>query len=165
MLFHVTITHSQVDCPGRRPAETPDLIGPADRLAALGDELAVTSHSLVWGASCILWAAPEHVAYALLDAPSLDAVERYLDVENRVVLDIVPAMLAEESGESAAPASPQRAGEPKQPAAPPPQLPSTPPAQPISDAGGALVSPVGGQIEPQQPVEPQNESGSGSLLT
>ncbi|MDQ6653282.1 MAG: insulinase family protein, partial [Acidobacteriota bacterium] len=54
-----------------------------------------------------------------------NAVERYLDVENRVVLDIVPALLAEESGESAAPASPQRAGEPKQPAAPPPQLPST----------------------------------------
>src|SRR5712691_7541393 len=79
MLFHVTITHSQADCPGRRPAETPDLIGPADRLEALGDELSVTSHSLVWGASCILWAAPEHVAYALLEAPSLEAVEGYVD--------------------------------------------------------------------------------------
>jgi len=78
MLFHVTITHSQADCPGRRPAETPDLIGPADRLEALGDELSVTSHSLVWGASCILWAEPEHVAYALLEAPSLEAVERYI---------------------------------------------------------------------------------------
>ncbi len=79
MLFHVTITHSQADCPGRRPAETPELLGPAERLDALGDELSVASHSLVWGAACILWAEPEHVAYALLDAPSLDAVERYLD--------------------------------------------------------------------------------------
>ena len=79
MLFHVTITHSQVDCPGRRPAETPDLIGPADRLAALADELSVTSHSLVWGAACMLWAEPEHVAYALLEAPSLEAVEGYID--------------------------------------------------------------------------------------
>src|SRR2546423_1503621 len=79
MLFHVTISHSQADCPGRRPAETPDLIGPTDRLEALGAELSVTSHSIVWGAACILWAEPEHVAYALLEAPSLDAVERYLD--------------------------------------------------------------------------------------
>jgi hypothetical protein len=79
MLFHVTITHSQADCPGRRPAETPALIGPADRLEALGDELSVTSHSVVWGAACILWAAPEHVAYVLLEAPSLEAADRYID--------------------------------------------------------------------------------------
>src|SRR6266446_1408739 len=32
MLFHVTLTHSQEDCPGRRPDETPELIGPAERL-------------------------------------------------------------------------------------------------------------------------------------
>src|ERR1700694_4693351 len=79
MLFHVTLTHSQEDCPGRRPGETPELIGPADRLEALGTELSVTAHSVVWGASCILWAEPEHVAYALLEAPSLEAVERYID--------------------------------------------------------------------------------------
>ena len=79
MLFHVTITHRQEDCPGRQPEETPDLIGPADRLAGLAAELSVTSHSVVWGASCILWAEPEHVAYALLEAASLDAVERYID--------------------------------------------------------------------------------------
>src|SRR5438552_15822767 len=79
MLFHVTITHSQVDCPGRRPAETPDLIGPADRLAALGEELSVTSHSLVLGAACMLWAEQEHVAYSLLEVPSLESVEVYID--------------------------------------------------------------------------------------
>jgi predicted component of type VI protein secretion system len=79
MLFHVTLTHSQEDCPGRRPDETPQLTGPAERLEALGNELAVTSHSVVFGASCILWAEPEHVAYALLEAASLEAVERYID--------------------------------------------------------------------------------------
>lgn len=94
-----------------------------------------------------------------------DAVERYLDVENRVVLDIVPATLAEEPSEIIAPASPQRAGESKQPAAPPPQLPSRPPAEPLGDAGGALGNPVAGQLEPQQPSDPQTEPGTGSLLT
>jgi len=79
MLFHVTITHRQEDCPGRQPEETPELIGPADRLGALANELSVKSHTVVWGASCILWAEPEHVAYALLEAASLEAVERYVD--------------------------------------------------------------------------------------
>jgi predicted component of type VI protein secretion system len=79
MLFHVTLTHSQEDCPGRRPDETPQLIGPADRVEALGNELSVMAHSVVWGASCILWAEPEHVAYALLEAGSLEAVEQYID--------------------------------------------------------------------------------------
>jgi hypothetical protein len=79
MLFHVTITHSQQDCPGRRPGETPALSGPPDRLEALGAELSVTSHSVVWAASCMLWAEPEHVAYALLEAAGLEAVERYVD--------------------------------------------------------------------------------------
>ncbi len=77
MLFHVTITHSQQDCPGRRAAATPDLMSPGR--PDLGDELTVTAHSVVWGAACILWAEPEHVAYALLEAASLEAVERYLE--------------------------------------------------------------------------------------
>ncbi len=78
MLFHVTISHSPEDCPGRRPDEPPDLINLEDRCAAPGDAHSVTAHSVVWGASCILWAEPEHVAYALLEAPNLDTVERYL---------------------------------------------------------------------------------------
>src|SRR5882762_9067590 len=79
MLFHVTLTHSQEDCPGRRPDDIPELIGPAERLDALGTELSVTPHSVVWGAACILWAEPRHVAYALLEAANLEAVERYVD--------------------------------------------------------------------------------------
>ncbi len=77
MLFHVTVTHRQDDCPGRHPGESPWLIDSADRLEALANELSVTQHSLVWGAACILWAEPEHVAYALLEAANLEAIQHY----------------------------------------------------------------------------------------
>lgn len=78
-------------------------------------------------------------------------VERYLDVDNRVVLDIVPAALAddalpEEASEAAASASPQPPGEPNQPAAPAPQVPSVPATQPTADAG-AVVGTVVSQME------------------
>jgi zinc protease len=100
------------------------------------------------------------------------AVERFLDVDNRVVLDIVPAAVAEgvsaeEATEVSPAASPQQPGEPKQPAAPPPQVPSTPPTQPTADAG-AIGAQLGGKLEePQQPADPpkQTESGSGPLHT
>jgi hypothetical protein len=99
------------------------------------------------------------------------AVERYLDVENRVVLDISPAAVAEDSPaeevlESASPASPQPPGEPKQPTAPPVQIP--PPTQPTGDPGALVGASVGTQLEqPQQPADPpkQTERGSGPLHT
>jgi hypothetical protein len=79
VLFHVTITHDQRDCPGRRAVEAPVLIaGPSQQLETLGQELGVTSHGVLWGAPCILWAEPEHIAYAVLEAPDLDAVLRYM---------------------------------------------------------------------------------------
>ena len=56
------------------------------------------------------------------------AVGRFLDVDNRVVLDIIPAALLDEEAEISAAASPLPAGEPKQPAAPAPQIP---PSQPV----------------------------------
>ena len=95
------------------------------------------------------------------------AVERFLDVDNRVVLDIVPAALAEDtSAAGASPASPQPPGEPKQPTAPPAQVP--PPTQPPADAGTLVGASVGHQLEqPQQPSDPpkQTEQGSGPLHT
>jgi zinc protease len=91
------------------------------------------------------------------------AVQRFLDVDNRVVLDIVTAAFAEQA-ESVA-ASPQPPGEPKQPAAPPPQVPSK-----ASEKAAVEVGVVGnstsGELEPpQQPADPpkQTESGSGPL--
>jgi hypothetical protein len=100
------------------------------------------------------------------------AVERYLDVNNRVVLDIIPAAQAEEPAaaevsEPAPAASPQAPGEPKHPAAPPPQLPPVPSSQPTADAGGVIGASVGQQLDPQQPADPpkQTETGSGPLHT
>src|SRR5439155_7849793 len=51
-----------------------------------------------------------------------DAVARYLDSDNRVLLDITPAP------HEAAPATVQPPGEPTQPTAPPPQVPDAPDA-------------------------------------
>jgi zinc protease len=57
-----------------------------------------------------------------------EAVSIYLDTDNRVLLDIVPA------AEEVAPGAPLAAGEPSQPGAPAPQIPEQPPAEPQSPA-------------------------------
>jgi zinc protease len=54
------------------------------------------------------------------------AVVQFLDTDNRVLLDIVPAT------EAAAPAEPQEPGEPKQPTAPLPQVPAPPDEAPAA---------------------------------
>jgi zinc protease len=92
------------------------------------------------------------------------AVERFLDIENRVVLDIVPAALSEES-QPETPASPQPPGEPQQPGAPAPQLPARPPAQPATDAGGVIGVTENRTEQAQQSADPpqQTERGSGPL--
>lgn len=88
------------------------------------------------------------------------AVQNYLDVDNRVTLDILPAALAEQAvGVAAA----QPPGEPQQPTSPPPQVPAEREAE--APAVGSLNS---GQLDPpQQPADPpkQTETGSGPLHT
>jgi len=93
-----------------------------------------------------------------------NAVARYIDVDNRVVLDIVPA--AAEETEAVA-ASPQPPGDPHQPAAPPPQIPDLPPPEPESPAN-MDVSPLKPATPVEQPsdpadVPPQTKPGSGPL--
>ncbi|HEV2885221.1 MAG TPA: pitrilysin family protein [Pyrinomonadaceae bacterium] len=93
-----------------------------------------------------------------------DSVKQYLDVENRVVLDIVPAGSADEAAEPAA--SAQRPGDPAQPASPPPQVPAAPATEPDPDL--EIVGSSPGKLEiPEQPADPpkQTESGSGPLHT
>jgi predicted Zn-dependent peptidase len=91
------------------------------------------------------------------------AVQNYLDVDNRVTLDILPAALAEQAVDAAAP---QPSGEPQQPTAPPPQVPRTPTE---SEGEAAVVGSLNsGQLDPpQQPADPpkQTETGSGPLHT
>jgi len=95
------------------------------------------------------------------------AVERYLDVENRVVLDIVPAtaaadVAADETMEPEPAASPQPPGEPAQPAAPPPQVPATPAAETPADvviagsSGSGQMENRSSQIHPDKSNAPSD---------
>jgi predicted Zn-dependent peptidase len=93
-----------------------------------------------------------------------NAVARYVDVDNRVVLDIVPAV-AEQT--EAAAASHHPPGDPHQPAAPAPQIPDLPAPEPESPVNVDVS-----QIKPATPVEqpsdpadapPQTKTGSGPL--
>ena len=72
MLFHVTMTHSADDCPAYHTEKMPDLLASLERLEGVGKELNVKAHTLLWG-------APEHVAFAVLEAESLGAIARYLN--------------------------------------------------------------------------------------
>ena len=60
------------------------------------------------------------------------ALRRYLDTDNRVLLEILPAP------QEAAPAEPQAPGEPDQPTAPLPQVPPSP----DEPAAGASIPPA-----------------------
>ena len=101
------------------------------------------------------------------------AVERFLDVDNRVVLDIVPAAAEEETtaveaAESPAwSASPLPPGEPQQPTAPPSQVPPVPADQPATNGalvGASISSPLD---QTQQPADPptQTKANSGPFQT
>ncbi|HEY7785787.1 MAG TPA: insulinase family protein [Pyrinomonadaceae bacterium] len=93
-------------------------------------------------------------------------VNKYLNVDNRVVLDIVPEGSAEEPATTAA--SPQPPGEPKQPSAPAPQVPSRPSAQPPKTTEPEVVEIEGEKPHPEKPEQPADppkhtRPGSGPL--
>jgi zinc protease len=94
------------------------------------------------------------------------AMARHMDVQNRVVLDIVPAAAAEHP-ETITAASPQPPGDPHQPAAPPPLVPEKPTAEPESPVHAAVpeIRPSSSQEQPTDPadVPPQTKTGSGPL--
>ena len=95
------------------------------------------------------------------------AVARYIDVENRVVMDIIPPASAEEDEEAVAAASPQPPADPHQPGSPPPQVPSVPPPEPESPVRLHVpeIKPASSPEQPQDPadVPSQNKPGSGPL--
>ena len=72
MLFHVTMTHTADNCPAYHVEKMPGLIEALDKLDEVGRETHVKAHALLWG-------APDHVGYALLEADSLGAIARYLN--------------------------------------------------------------------------------------
>ncbi|HXD29936.1 MAG TPA: pitrilysin family protein [Pyrinomonadaceae bacterium] len=89
---------------------------------------------------------------------------KYLDVDNRVVLDVIPAMTTETSEEPAQSTSDQ-AGDPQQPASPAPQIPAQPSPQP--PPATAVETPLNDSAttesgKPQQFAESQASSEPGS---
>ena len=72
MLFHVTMTHTSDNCPAYHSEKVPGFIASMEKLQELGKELNVQAHTLLWG-------APDHVAFAVLEADSLNAIARYLN--------------------------------------------------------------------------------------
>jgi predicted Zn-dependent peptidase len=96
------------------------------------------------------------------------AAARYMDVPNRVVLDIVPAAAAEVAEAATAGASPQPPGEPRQPASPAAQVPDLPRPEPVSATHVDMTeikAPSGSSDQPKDPadVPPQTKPGSGPL--
>jgi zinc protease len=93
------------------------------------------------------------------------AAAQFIDVDNRVVLDIVPAQNAAGLGQSAV-ASPQPPGEPQQPAAPAPLIPDKPkPEVPSAPADVSPINPTSSPVPPSDPADAgtQPEQGSGPL--
>ena len=72
MLLHVTMTHTEDNCPGYHPEGLPERTAAFERLeGGLAKELNVVEHFHVW-------CPPDHVGFLLLEADSLSAVSRYL---------------------------------------------------------------------------------------
>jgi predicted component of type VI protein secretion system len=78
MLFHVTIGHAAQDCPGRHPTDPPALVAPSDTREKLGTELNVKLRFVLWGAACMLWAQPDHLAFAVLEADDIESGLQYV---------------------------------------------------------------------------------------
>ncbi len=67
MLFHVTMTHTEDNCPAYDREKMSQFIAEADQIEARAKQLGVKIHHVLWG-------APEHIAYALVEADSTGAV-------------------------------------------------------------------------------------------
>lgn len=71
MLFHVTATHSQDDCPMYNADERPAFEEATSKMGDLARELGVKVHFTVSG-------APDHVMYMLLEDDDFAAIQRLL---------------------------------------------------------------------------------------
>ena len=72
MIFHVTMTHTADNCPAFHTERMPDFLASAEKLEDLARKLNIKVHSLLWG-------APAHVAFAVLESDSLVAVGQFLN--------------------------------------------------------------------------------------
>lgn len=72
MLFHITMTHKPKYCPAYNREEMPNMVEGLKKLEGLAKELSVKIHFIVW-------AAPEHAAYALLEAERLGSIAQFVN--------------------------------------------------------------------------------------
>ena len=71
MLFHVTMTHTPDNCPGLNKEQMPAALASLEKLGGLAQELNIKVHFLLWG-------APEHSAFALIEADNPGKLARYV---------------------------------------------------------------------------------------
>lgn len=71
MLFHVTLSHTEDNCPAYDRAKMPEVLGAFENLGPLGEQLNVKLQSFVWTPT-------DHVAYLLLEADSLNSINRFI---------------------------------------------------------------------------------------
>ena len=92
------------------------------------------------------------------------ALARHVDLNNRVVLDIIPVAAPELAEDAPSSASPQPPGDPQQPAAPPAQIPAVPAPEPESPVHAEVVH-TSPSEQPKDPadVPPQTKPGTGPL--
>jgi hypothetical protein len=62
MLFHITITHTADNCPGFNPDIAAKSMEVGEKIPQMAEELNIKVHFMVSG-------LPEHIEYALLEAP------------------------------------------------------------------------------------------------
>ena len=72
MLFHITMTHTADNCPAYHTERMPEALASFEKLEEVGKQLHVKAHALLWG-------APDHIAFAILEADSLSAIGRFLN--------------------------------------------------------------------------------------
>jgi hypothetical protein len=72
MLFHITMTHKAKNCPAYNKEDMPDMVAGLKKLEGLAKGLSVKIHFIVW-------AAPEHAAYALLEADRLRSIAQFVN--------------------------------------------------------------------------------------
>jgi hypothetical protein len=71
MIFHVTMTHTEDNCPIYHREMMPETLEASENLEELGKELNIKLHYFTW-------CSPNHVAFVLLEADTLSAVSRYV---------------------------------------------------------------------------------------
>ena len=71
MLFHVTMTHTEDNCPIYHREKMSGVLEAQENLEQLGRELNVKLHYFTW-------CAPEHIAFVLLEADALSAVSQFV---------------------------------------------------------------------------------------